>query len=172
MNKPITLSEQDLHKLIAFANWYTNAWDYSPYDADRLNVSRMQSKFLNEWIPSLDHPHCGDCTKVAAPCTRCHTEGYLAFAKLVLDCYPQAKRELSAEYLLEHRHTQLLCWGEPWPSCGPEGNHLDSFVEMRATVHDCINMERLTAKKLGRSTMGNDKDFLLDFIAVHWAIPV
>ena len=71
--------------------------------------------------------------------------------------------------VIETRLEIELEWCEPWPSTGPEGNALDAHVKLRATVHDCVNMARHIAKAHGESTMGNDKDFLLDFIAVHWA---
>jgi hypothetical protein len=76
---------------------------------------------------------------------------------------------MNTDDLLENRHTIYLEWVEPWTSCGPEGNDLPAHVIHRATVHDCVNMARLAAKKRGASTMGQDADFLLDFVAVHWA---
>jgi hypothetical protein len=71
--------------------------------------------------------------------------------------------------LLESRHTACLEWAEPWLACGPEGNDLNAHVVMRATVHDCINLQRAVARQAGRATMGDDENFLLDFMAVHWA---
>jgi len=73
------------------------------------------------------------------------------------------------EQMLEARLTTELEWCEPWPAVGPEGNTLDAHVKIRATVHDCINMARSVARHHGKPTMGNDREFLLDFIAVHWA---
>jgi hypothetical protein len=70
---------------------------------------------------------------------------------------------------LESRHTKYVTWVEPWAACGPEGNELNAHVILRATVHDCINMSRLVAKANGHSTMGGDRDHLLNFMAVHWA---
>ena len=71
--------------------------------------------------------------------------------------------------MLEQRHTLKLLWVEPWKACGPEGNELNAHLELRATVHDCINMSRAAEKQAGRATMGEDARHLLDFIAVHWA---
>ena len=76
---------------------------------------------------------------------------------------------MTAEELLEARHTAHLTWCEPWPACGPEGNELHAHVTMRATVHDCINLQRQAAKTMGRPTMGDDLNHLLDFIATNWA---
>jgi len=70
--------------------------------------------------------------------------------------------------LLESRHETLLQWCEPWPACGPEGNDLDAHIFLRATIHDCINMQRHEAKKAGRPTMGDDRNHLLDFMAIHF----
>lgn len=74
--------------------------------------------------------------------------------------------------MLEQRHMLKLAWAEPWPACGPEGNAIDAHIELRATVHDCINLSRAVAKAAGRPTMGDDENHLLEFLAVHWAVPV
>lgn len=79
---------------------------------------------------------------------------------------------MDIEEMLEKRHTLKLGWAEPWPACGPEGNALDAHVEVRATVHDCINLQRAVAKAGGHPTMGGDGGRLLDFIVVHWAAVV
>ena len=71
--------------------------------------------------------------------------------------------------LLESRHETLLQWCEPWPASGPEGNDLDAHIILRATVHDCINLSRYAARHAGRPTMGDDRNHLLDFMAIHWA---
>jgi len=75
--------------------------------------------------------------------------------------------EISA--LLESRHETMIQWCEPWPACGPDGNDLRADVILRASVHDCINMQRRVAKAAGRPTIGDDANHLIDFIAVHWA---
>lgn len=71
--------------------------------------------------------------------------------------------------LLERRHVAQLEWQEPRPACGPEGNPLDAHLTLRASVHDCINLQRLAALKAGRPTLGDDANHLLDFVASHWA---
>jgi len=71
--------------------------------------------------------------------------------------------------MLEKRHNVKLEWCEPWPACGPEGNDLDAHIILRATIHDCINLQRLVEKAAGRSTMGDDGKHLLEFMAIHWA---
>lgn len=76
---------------------------------------------------------------------------------------------MKPQEMLEKRHELKLMWCEPWPACGPEGNELSSYVELRATVHDCINMQRLASKQMGCSTMGEDERHLLDYMAIHWA---
>lgn len=76
---------------------------------------------------------------------------------------------MSIDELLENRHTTYLKWAEPWPACGPEGNELDAHVEMRATVHDCINLMRISYKEKDLPIMGNDGDLLYGFMTVHWA---
>lgn len=71
--------------------------------------------------------------------------------------------------MLEKRHLLQLKWYTRYPACGPEGNYLDAHVDTQATIHDCINMSRLSAKNSGFPTIGNDADFLLDFIDVNCA---
>jgi len=78
-------------------------------------------------------------------------------------------QSMTPEEMLETRMTTELEWCEPWPAVGPEGNSLDAHVKLRATVHDCINMRRAVARNSGRPTRGNDREFLLDFIAVNLA---
>ena len=52
-------------------------------------VQRLFNKWVNQWLPSLKQPHCGDCTRVPCPCTRCHTEDKLNNAKYILSLIPQ-----------------------------------------------------------------------------------
>lgn len=70
---------------------------------------------------------------------------------------------------MEARHTMSMQWREPLPACGPEGNLLDAHVTLRATIHDCVNMQRLVAQSAGRPTVGNDGQHLFDFMASKWA---
>ena len=77
---------------------------------------------------------------------------------------------MKLEDALEERHTTWVMWKEPWPACGPEGNDLSAHVTMKMTVHDAVNVARHRAKSHGVTDLvGNDHDFLLDFMAVHWA---
>jgi hypothetical protein len=77
----ITLTPTEVQ--IAFAAWYIHAWDRSPYDRDEDDMRVLLEKFRHEWLPALQAEHCGDCTKVPAPCTRCHMEEYARYAKSV-----------------------------------------------------------------------------------------
>lgn len=76
---------------------------------------------------------------------------------------------MSKNQLLEKRHETKLAWNEPWEARGPEGNELSVHVTIQATVHDCINLQRMTAKAEGRPTMGGDGEFLIDFMTTHGA---
>ena len=71
--------------------------------------------------------------------------------------------------MLEARHETLLEWDDPWEACGPDGNEITANVTHRATVHDCINIERRHAKLRKHPTCGSNAEFLLDFISVNWA---
>ena len=71
--------------------------------------------------------------------------------------------------MLESRHETRLYWDEPWEACGPQGNELTAHVTISATVHDCVNLQRAFAKSRGKSVLGNDREFLLDFMTAHYA---
>ena len=76
---------------------------------------------------------------------------------------------MTIDKMLENRMSVYLEWVVPWPACGADGNNLDACVIHRATVNDCINMARRAARETGHSIDIIDREFLLDFIAVHWA---
>lgn len=83
-----------------------------------------------------------------------------------------AGTEMTTAEMLEGRHELYLEWCEPFRARGPEGNELDARIVLKATIHDCINMQRAAMKQNGFPTMGNDERFMLDFMAVHWATVV
>jgi hypothetical protein len=70
--------------------------------------------------------------------------------------------------LLESRHEARLQWCEPWPARGPEDNALDAHIQLSASVHDCINMQRIVWSRRGEDHLCRDADLLADFIAIHW----
>ncbi len=76
---------------------------------------------------------------------------------------------LDIEALLNRRMEARLAWVEPWPAVAPQGGEIDAHVEMRATVHDCVNLQRVAWEAKGIPHQFRDKDLLLDFIAIHWA---
>ena len=76
---------------------------------------------------------------------------------------------VSIEELLESRHATVLEWGEPQRACGPEGNPLAAHVSLRATVHDCINLQREVDRRYGCPTTGDDARRLEEFMVVNWA---
>lgn len=73
--------------------------------------------------------------------------------------------------LLEARHTAVLQWYEPWPACGPDGCELGAHITLRATVHDCINIQRRVDLESGRTVDGDDMRRLGEFMTVFWAHP-
>ena len=67
---------------------YLNNWlgpDESIDDLPDEVVLRLKKKWNEYWIPSLEQPHCGDCTKVCAPCTRCAMETIIKTAKRIVN---------------------------------------------------------------------------------------
>ena len=88
MSKKLTMKSaycnySDAKIALAFSVWYATAWERDPYECDEADMERMWVKFRDEWLPSLDQPHFGDCTNHAVSCTRCHTEAYLKYAETV-----------------------------------------------------------------------------------------
>lgn len=65
--------------LMIFLRW----WDEDPECMTNERVAEMIAKFDRDFMPSLNEPHCGDCTKVCAPCVRCHTEELLETARRI-----------------------------------------------------------------------------------------
>jgi hypothetical protein len=37
-------------------------------------IMSLKENWEKHWIPALTEEHCGDCTNVPMPCTRCHAE--------------------------------------------------------------------------------------------------
>ena len=71
--------------------------------------------------------------------------------------------------LLEARHEARLEWHEPWPALGPQDNKIDAHITLSATVHDCVNLQRVKWHDHGTEHMLRDKDLLAEFIAINWA---
>lgn len=64
--------------------------------------------------------------------------------------------------LLEDRHTIRLRWEEVFPARTVDGNYIEEVVEIRATVHQCVNIGR-------RTTTGDDQRVLAAFVVQHLA---
>lgn len=71
--------------------------------------------------------------------------------------------------ILENRFALLVEWAEPRPARDPTGNPISASVILRATVHDCINMQRAVVYQQNKPTMRNDANFLYDFMIIHQA---
>ena len=132
-------------------------------------------KYMNEESPS-DPCECDEPEKCTVrggdePCS--HNFDNISWPKATMsnteDSNAVSIESTTLFALLESRHETMLQWCEPWPACGPEGNDLDAHIILRATIHDCINMQRRVAKAAGRPTASDDENHLLDFMAIHWA---
>jgi len=71
--------------------------------------------------------------------------------------------------LLEDRHTAKLYWEAPYDALLKGGQKSFATVEHSATVHDCINIQRLSNTLKGAPDNISDKDTLMDFIIVNYA---
>lgn len=74
---------------------------------------------------------------------------------------------MTTEEMLEKREEIKLAWGEPWQARGPGGEEAHADITLTATVKDCINIQRA----LHYPSVPTDECLLLDFIAIHWAVP-
>ena len=69
---------------IAFLIWLQDYWNEDGEDLSDMKpeiVKGFHDRWVNHWLPALNEPHKGDCTKFPGPCTRCHVEHILATAK-------------------------------------------------------------------------------------------
>lgn len=74
---------------------------------------------------------------------------------------------MTIEELMAEPHI-LLEWVEPWPGRDPEGGTVDTTAYSRASVADCISLQR--ARSVGHNyPLLSERDLLLDFIAINWA---
>ena len=101
-------------------------------------------------------------------------EGALEITNKLLHRRVQADRERrEVEFMLKHRDECMLQWVEPGSAIDPHGETADATIISRATVSDCINMARAQAEEReGRMSGMDDRDHLLNFMALHWAEPV
>lgn len=63
---------------------------------DELSLEEYIEIWMEFKMPSLNEPHCGDCTNVPATCTRCETEEYYTEADQIIEAiesYKDAKRK-------------------------------------------------------------------------------
>lgn len=65
--------------------------------------------------------------------------------------------------LLKRADEVLIQWSEPRPGKTGEGTEIRVAVRIRATVADCISMERMARFS------SNDEQLLGDFVALHFA---
>jgi hypothetical protein len=79
--------------------------------------------------------------------------------------------DMTPEELLAKWDFYELEWVDPFPALGMDGWKETATLRTRATVHDCVNMSRATAKQAGatKEQLENNTRLLDDFIAVHWA---
>lgn len=75
--------------------------------------------------------------------------------------------ELSVEEILLRRHELRVRWCEPHPARDSDGALLDADVCLDTTVHDGINLMRGSVS--GKPHAFDDRELLLDFVAIHFA---
>ena len=74
---------------------------------------------------------------------------------------------MTIEELMKESHT-LLEWVEPERGCDPGGEITNVTIYHRASVADCIGLQRI--RSMGHNyPLLSEKDLLLDFIAINWA---
>ena len=74
---------------------------------------------------------------------------------------------MTIDDLMKESHT-LLEWVEPWPGRDPDGRTVDVTVYSRASVADCISLQRERSKGHNYPLL-SERDLLLDFMAINRA---
>lgn len=77
---------------------------------------------------------------------------------------------MTTQELLDKRHDVMLQWSDPWPAISHEGKIIYVPVIHRATVHDCIALQRRAAI-FTQDPEPSDAMLLDEFMAVNWARP-
>ena len=62
-----------------------------------------------------------------------------------------------------------LEWVEPWEGRDASGKSVFTHIILRATVTDCICMQRKKSNDLRPSVLYSDEELLSDFVAINWA---
>ena len=76
---------------------------------------------------------------------------------------------MTIAHMLEQRHKLKLRWFNTVAACGPNGALVPVSVEYRATVDDCISMNRHRAKSKGQPPV-DDEHNLIVFMAMHHTV--
>ena len=71
--------------------------------------------------------------------------------------------------LLENKDDIYLEFVEPWPAFDSVFDEVDAHIILRATVADCINIQRFANKTNNRQIRFSDEELLDQFIVVNWA---
>lgn len=56
-------------------------------DISEERLEQYRDKWQKDFVPSLNQEHCGDCTNVCSPCTRCITENYFKQAVRIINVF-------------------------------------------------------------------------------------
>jgi hypothetical protein len=78
---------------------------------------------------------------------------------------------LSIEEMLAQRDSVYMEWMEPRQACNQLGCDVSAHIINLVTVSDCINLSRETHRRHGNQIAFSDRDLLLDWIAIHFAVP-
>ena len=76
---------------------------------------------------------------------------------------------MTIEQILKSKAIRYLSWVEPWPAIDSNNDTIYGHVTLRATVQDCINMQRAANNKNCITAKYTDLQLLNDFIIINWA---
>ncbi len=65
--------------------------------------------------------------------------------------------------------TVFLEWSTPWKGLSATGRDESAHVVERATVNDCVKIQRAAMHNTRLALNMSERALLLDFIAVYWA---
>jgi hypothetical protein len=75
----------------------------------------------------------------------------------------------TSEYLLANKDKVILAWDEPWDGQLEDGTIRNADVQARATVADCIKLQRFNTVDWSNPDIGTDEACLARFITTHLA---
>ena len=80
--KPVNLDLETVAFMLFLGIWTDHD---SIIDFDEKTLGELYVKWNEEWLPSVEEPHFGDCNGQPVSCTRCHVEDLYEDARKIVN---------------------------------------------------------------------------------------